>query len=180
VADGVKLTLTVQPAPAPSEAPQVELAAKSPLAAIVKPVMLAAPTLVSDTVCAVLVVPVPWLGKVRVAGLSAAMGRPAPNTVSDRVALPAPPAPLQVNVYALTPNVAGATTMLPLVVCAPLQAPLAVHAVALLLLQVSVDVPPRLSSEELAVNVTTGAGAAVTVTVVAVCTLPPEPVQARE
>ena len=67
--------------------------------------------------------------------------------------------------------------MLPLIALAPLQAPLAVQAVALVELQMSVDTPPLVTLVGLAVNVSVGTGTTVTVT--GWLTLPLGPVQLR-
>ena len=70
----------------------------------------------------------------------------------------------------------------PLAICVPLQPPEAVHDVALVELQVSMEVPPPAIEVGLAVSVAVGTGVAgVTVTVAAVAALvPPEPVQVNE
>jgi hypothetical protein len=70
----------------------------------------------------------------------------------------------------------------PLAVFVPLQPPEAVHDVALIELQVSVEAPPLAIRLGLAVSVALGMGlAGVTVTVVPVAALvPPEPVQVSE
>lgn len=60
-------------------------------------------------------------------------------TVADCVALP--PAPVQIKVYVAFAVNAGVVNV-PLTVCAPLHAPLAVQEVALLLLQFKVAVDP--------------------------------------
>ena len=65
----------------------------------------------------------------------------------------------------------------PLVDLLPLHPPLAVHAVALVLDQVSVEDPPLATLVGLAAIVTVGAGS--TVTVVDWLVVPPAPVQAR-
>ncbi|HWS68681.1 MAG TPA: hypothetical protein VN325_38420 [Steroidobacteraceae bacterium] len=70
---------------------------------------------------------------------------------------------------------------MPLVANAPLQPPEAVHDVALVELQVSVEAPPLATLVGFAVNVAVGAGLAVTVTVATVAVLvPPDPVHERE
>ncbi len=63
----------------------------------------------------------------------------------------------------------------PLSPFAPLQPPLAVHEVALVDVQLSVDAPPVVTEVGLAVNVSVGAGGAVTVTVALFDTVPPSP-----
>jgi hypothetical protein len=67
----------------------------------------------------------------------------------------------------------------PLIALAPLQPPEAVHELALVELQDSVDAPPLATVVGFAVNVTVGAGTTVTA---AVATLlePPIPVQVNE
>lgn len=65
----------------------------------------------------------------------------------------------------------------PLVACAPLHAPLAVQEVALVLLQVSVEVAPVTTLPGLAESVTVGSGSALTVTVADCAAVPPVPVQ---
>ena len=70
---------------------------------------------------------------------------------------------------------------MPLVANAPLQPPEAVHDVALVELQVSVEAPPLAIVLGLAVSEAVGTGLAVTVTVAAAAVLvPPEPVHERE
>jgi hypothetical protein len=79
-------------------------------------------------------------------------------TVALAAAGVVPPAPEQVNVKVLVALNAPVTT-LPPVDCAPLQAPDAVQAVALVEDQVSVEVPPVLTLVGLALNDTVGADA---------------------
>jgi hypothetical protein len=67
----------------------------------------------------------------------------------------------------------------PLAVFVPLQPPEAVHDVALVELQVSVDVPPLAIVVGLAVSVAVGTGAMLTVAVAGVL-VPPAPVQVNE
>jgi hypothetical protein len=74
--------------------------------------------------------------------------------------------------------VVGVCTALPLVACVPVQPPEAVQDVALVLDQVSVLVAPAVIAVGVAAKVTVGATAAVTVTEVDDCALPPAPVQA--
>ncbi|MEQ9564084.1 MAG: hypothetical protein RLN69_16305 [Woeseiaceae bacterium] len=67
-----------------------------------------------------------------------------------------------------------------LVACAPLHPPEAVHVVASVLLQVSVDVPPLTILAGVAVSITVGAGAAgVTATVALAAAEPPAPEQLK-
>ena len=68
---------------------------------------------------------------------------------------------------------------MPLVGLDPLQPPDAVHAVALLAVQPRVDVEPLATEDGVAVSVTDGAGAEVTVTVANPVTVPPVPEQVR-
>ena len=79
-------------------------------------------------------------------------------TEMEALAWPEPPPPVQLSV-----NVASAfnapVLSLPAAAFAPLQAPDAVHVVALVLDQFNVLAPPALTVNGLAVSVTTGAGA---------------------
>jgi hypothetical protein len=96
-------------------------------------------------------------------------------SVADATLL-APPAPLQANEYdvvALTAPVPCA----PLIGNAPLQPPEAVHEVAFLEFQVSVDVRPGAMTEGLTLNVAEGMTFTVTV---AGELVPPRPVQVSE
>jgi hypothetical protein len=72
----------------------------------------------------------------------------------------------------------GETVVVPEVALAPLQPLEAVHDVALVVDQVSVELEPETMDEGEALMVTTGAGVpAVTVMVVELAALPPAPVQ---
>jgi hypothetical protein len=62
---GLNVTSIVQLLPAATEAPQLLLSAKSPLAAMPEIVKLPVPMFVSVTGCAVLVVPTVWFAKAR-------------------------------------------------------------------------------------------------------------------
>jgi hypothetical protein len=74
----------------------------------------------------------------------------------------------------------GETDWVPLVALAPLQPLEAVHDVALVVDQVSVELEPEVIDEGEAEMVTTGAGVpAVTVMVVELAALPPAPVHVR-
>jgi hypothetical protein len=91
-----------------------------------------------------------------------------------------PAVPLQANEY----DVVVLTTPVP---CVPLsgnippQPPEAVHEVALLEFQVSVDVPPGAMTEGLTLNIAVGVGGTFTVTVAVASELvPPGPVQISE
>ncbi|HWX30516.1 MAG TPA: hypothetical protein VNZ53_24120 [Steroidobacteraceae bacterium] len=89
-----------------------------------------------------------------------------------------PPAPLQVSEYDVV-AVMAPVLRLPLVGNAPLQPPEAVHAVALVELQVSVEAPPEATRVGFAVNVAVGAAGTVTVAAT-VALVPPGPVQVSE
>lgn len=69
-----------------------------------------------------------------------------------------PPSPVHVNVYAVTPAPAGVTLSLPLVGFAPVQAPLAVQAVAFVDDHVISDTPPGDTDPGFAAIATAGAG----------------------
>jgi hypothetical protein len=91
-----------------------------------------------------------------------------------------PPVPVQLSEYDVF-VVSVPVLRLPLVGSAPLQPPEAVHAVALVELQVSVEVPPLATVVGFASNVTVGTGAAVTATMTVAAELtPPVPVQLSE
>jgi hypothetical protein len=81
---GVNLTVSVQLAPAPSDAPQLFVCAKSPVAAPMESVVERVPVFFTDTVWLVLVVPTSWPGKVRPVGVGATTMVP-PVPVPDRV-----------------------------------------------------------------------------------------------
>jgi hypothetical protein len=88
--------------------------------------------------------------------------------------------PEQANMYVADPAALGVTTMVPLVACVPVHAPLAVQEVALVEDQVSVALCPTMIEVGLTVRVTVGAGvAAVTVKAADALALPPAPVQVR-
>jgi len=91
------------------------------------------------------------------------------------VSLPVPPVPVQVRVKVEVAESAPVLAV-PLVALDPDHAPLAVQLAALVALQVSVDDPPLATVSGLAVSVTTGAGATVTVTLLAAD--PPVPLHA--
>ena len=104
--------------------------------------------------------------------VSVSVGAAATATVTDCVTLP--PVPVQVSVNVVD-CVSAWLIWLPLATLPPLQPPDAVQLVALVVVQVSADVPPLLTVVGLAVNVSVGAGATVTVTV---CdAVPPAPEQ---
>jgi hypothetical protein len=86
-----------------------------------------------------------------------------------------PPVPLQVSVYVVV--AVGETPSVPLVASAPVQPPEAVHEVAFVLDQVSVELAPEAIVVGFAVKVTVGAAIPVTVTVAEDALLPPVPVQ---
>jgi uncharacterized protein (UPF0212 family) len=79
-------------------------------------------------------------------------------TVSVAEALPLPPFPVQVSVYVSVPAAVGVSDCVPLVVCVPLHAPLAVHDVALVDDQVRVALVPRAMEVEFRAKVTVGLG----------------------
>jgi hypothetical protein len=79
-------------------------------------------------------------------------------TVSVVEAPPVPPLPAHVSVYVSVPAAAGVSDCVPLVFCVPLQAPLAVHEVALVDDQVNVALEPRVMAAELKERVTVGCG----------------------
>jgi hypothetical protein len=91
-----------------------------------------------------------------------------------------PPAPEQVSEnkeFVAT----GPVLLLPLTASAPVQLPVAAHAVALLEVQVKVDAPPPATTTGAAAKVAVGSGGAVTVTsAVAAGLVPPAPVQVSE
>jgi hypothetical protein len=100
-------------------------------------------------------------------------------TVAVAAAL-VPPGPVQVSEYDVV-AVRAPVLWLLLAGSAPLQPPEAAQAVALVELQVKVDVPPGATTVGLAVKVAVGAAGAVTVTVaVAAALVPPGPVQVSE
>ena len=86
-----------------------------------------------------------------------------------------PPAPLQVNEYDVA-AASGPVLWLPLAALLPFQPPEAVHEVALIEFQVSVEAPPLATEVGFAVNVTVEAGTTVTLAV-ATLLMPPAPVQ---
>ena len=110
--------------------------------------------------------------------VSVTVGLGAIVTVAD-VALLVPPVPVQVREYVVF-AVSAPVDWLPLVAFAPANVPPeAVHEVALVELQVSVDVPPLAIVVRIAVRVAVGMVPIVTVAVAAVL-VPPAPVQVNE
>jgi hypothetical protein len=105
--------------------------------------------------------------------LSVAVGMVPIVTVAVTTAL-VPPAPAQVSEYAAL-VVNAPVLWVPLVAFVPLQPPDAVHDVALVELQVSMEVPRLAIEVGFAVSVAVGTGAMVTVAVAAVL-VPPVPV----
>jgi hypothetical protein len=97
--------------------------------------------------------------------------------VADALALP--PAPVQVRVNTCEPAAVGFSLAVPDTAWVPVHAPLAVHAVALVEDQVSVEASPTVTEVGSTAIVTVGAGvtAGVTVTVAVAEALPPGPVQ---
>jgi hypothetical protein len=103
----------------------------------------------------------------------------AGTTVTLTVAtLLVPPAPMQVNEYDVA-AVSGPVLWLPLVALAPLQPPEAVHELALVEIQVSVEAPPLATEVGFAVSVTVGADTTATLAV-ATLLVPPAPMQVNE
>lgn len=96
-------------------------------------------------------------------------------TVAVAMAL-VPPGPTQVNEYAVV-AASGVVLNVPLVARGPLQPPEAVQEVALIELHVSVDVPPLVMTEGLAVSVARGTTLTVTLET---AEAPPGPVHDRE
>jgi hypothetical protein len=106
-----------------------------------------------------------------------AVGRGAMATEAAAAGL-TPPIPVQVSEYDLF-VVSAPVLRLPLADNAPLQAPEAVHAVALVELHVSVEVPPEATVVGFAVKVAAGTGAMASEAVTVGLT-PPGPVQLSE
>jgi len=104
-------------------------------------------------------------------------GEPVTRTVAVAGVGEVPPAPVQERLYVVV--AVGDTDSVPLVASAPVQPPEAVHVVAFVLDQVSVDFPPAAIDAGLALRVTVGAGIATRVTVVEAWPVPPAPVQER-
>lgn len=100
------------------------------------------------------------------------MGAAAAATVTVVAAVAEPPSPLQVSVNVVS-LVNAAVMVLPLVARAPLQPPLAVQLLALLLPQLNVVVWPASTACGVAVRLTVG----MTLTVVVALATPPAPVQ---
>jgi hypothetical protein len=96
------------------------------------------------------------------------------TTVTVVLWLALPPAPVQVSVNVVV-ALRAPVVCVPLVAFAPVQPPEAVQLVALVELHVRLDVPPLATLVGLAVNVTVGTGA--TVTVALWLPLPPVPEQ---
>jgi hypothetical protein len=97
------------------------------------------------------------------------------ETVADCAALP--PAPLHVSVY-VAPVLSAPVDDEPLVALLPDQAPEAVHEVALVAVQLTVELAPLATVLGFAVTVTAGAEAAAVTETVTVCVaLPPAPLQ---
>jgi hypothetical protein len=110
--------------------------------------------------------------------VSVAVGAGLMVTVAVAAGL-VPVGPVQVNEYVVF--AVGLTFCVPLVAKVPLHPPEAVHAVALLEVQVSVDVPPAGIAVGDAVSVAVGMAVALMVTVAeAVALVPPGPTQYRE
>lgn len=101
------------------------------------------------------------------------------RTVKVAAACALPPEPVQVSVNKSEPAAVGVSLAVPDTGSAPLQAPLAVQAVALVDDHVRVAAAPTVTDVGLTVIVTVGAGvtAATVVTVAVALALPPAPVQ---
>lgn len=103
------------------------------------------------------------------------------STMTLALWLADPPSPVQVSVNVLLVAVSAPLLALPLSARLPLQAPLALHAVAFADVQLSVATLPRLTVAGFAVRVTVGAGvgagAAVTITLALWLADPPAPLQ---
>jgi hypothetical protein len=86
----------------------------------------------------------------------------AAGVLTARVAeaLPVPPLPVQVSVYVAVPATAGVSDCVPLMLCVPLQAPLAEHVVAFVDDHVNVALEPRVMAVEFKDKVTVGCGVA--------------------
>jgi hypothetical protein len=110
--------------------------------------------------------------------VSVAVGTGAMVTVADAVVL-VPPAPVHVNEYVVL-AVKAPVLWLPLLPCVPANVPpVAMHDVALVELQVNVDVPPLAMLVGFAFNVAVGMAPIVTVAV-AGALVPPAPVHVNE
>ncbi|HZF16519.1 MAG TPA: hypothetical protein VE046_11295 [Steroidobacteraceae bacterium] len=99
-----------------------------------------------------------------------------PVTVTTAESLPEPPVPVQVSVKVLVAAVSVPVLAEPAVALAPVQAPDAVQAAALVVLQVRVEDAPLATLVGAALRFTVGAGFAVTVTVADFIVVPPVPV----
>jgi hypothetical protein len=100
------------------------------------------------------------------------------RTVRVAEACALPPAPVQFNVNTSEPAAVGVSLAVPDTGSVPLQAPLAVQALALVDDQVSAAAAPTVTEVGLTVMVTVGAGAAATVVTMTVAwALPPAPIQ---
>jgi hypothetical protein len=96
-------------------------------------------------------------------GLAVSVTVGAGTTVTVALCAPLPPMPSQVNVNVVV-TVSAAVEAVPLTGLDPLQPPDAVQLVALVELQLSVEVPPPAMLVGLADSVTVGTGTTVTVT----------------
>ncbi len=99
-------------------------------------------------------------------------------TVTVALADALPPAPVQLNAKVVVADNEPVDRE-PEVSLLPVQPLEAVQAVAFVVLQVSVLLPPLVTDVGLAARLTVGAGADVTMTVVLACVLPPAPVQLK-
>ncbi len=89
-----------------------------------------------------------------------------------------PPSPVHSSVKLVVP-LSAVVDSVPDVPREPLQPSCAVHEVALVDDQLSVELPPVVTEVGFAVSVSVGAGGAVTVTVALCDTVPPSPEQSR-
>lgn len=85
-------------------------------------------------------------------------------TLTVTVCVAVPPVPAQLSAKSVV-VVSALRTSVPLIALVPLQPPLAVQLVALVVDQLSVDAPPLTTEAGVAVSETVGSGAALTVTV---------------
>jgi hypothetical protein len=100
-------------------------------------------------------------------------------TVAEAGVAVVPPGPVQAREYVVV--AVGETSSVPLIACAPVQPPEAVQVVALVLDQVSVELPPVVIDVGLELSATVGSGdVTVTVAEAGVAVVPPGPVHAIE
>jgi hypothetical protein len=100
-------------------------------------------------------------------------------TVTVTLCWAVPPAPVQASVNIVV-ALSAPVDWLPAVAFVPLHPPEAVHELALVEDQVSIELPPAFTVVGLADNITVGAGGAPMIcTVTLRCALPPAPVHCR-